>query len=90
MEIVGEKVSQKQQALEYFKNNGGIYFDVVNLGILEKDGWRVIVDFKIFHFTSTYFSEDTQSVSQIYSLRSKESEIANDLIYYIDSIIKTK
>lgn len=90
MVFVEEKASQKKQALEYFKNKGGIYFDVVNLGILEKDGWRVIVDFKAFIINSTFYSEEIKNISQIYSLRSKEIEIADDLIPYLESIIETK
>jgi hypothetical protein len=60
------------------------------LGILEKDGWRVIVDFKAFIINSTFFSEEIKNISQIYSLRSKEIEIADDLIPYLESIVKTK
>lgn len=60
------------------------------MGILEKDGWRVIVDFKAFYISESYYSDEIKNISKFYSLRSKEIEIANDLIPYLEGIIKTK
>lgn len=84
--LVEKVVSQKQLAIDYLKQSGGLYFDLVNLGVFEKDVYRVVLDTKTFLITSSLYDEELQKLSQFTSIRSNESEICDDFINILDRI----